>query len=80
MSSFQRKSRNKTSVRGACPTCGGTKVRLVREDLTLRVGSTRHRFADIEHERCDQCGERIFDIAASRIFDAAIRSRRSRAA
>jgi hypothetical protein len=40
-----------------------------------------HRFADVAHERCEKCGERIFGVAASRFLDAALLARRrSRAA
>jgi hypothetical protein len=53
---------------------------LVREDVALRLGGSRYHFAQIEHERCDHCGERIFGVAASRLFDAAIHRRRPRAA
>jgi YgiT-type zinc finger domain-containing protein len=48
----------------------------VRETVTLRVRGVAHRFADVPHERCPSCGERIFGVEASRTFDALITGRR----
>jgi hypothetical protein len=52
-------------------------VRQVREDVVLRIGAARRKFPDVKHERCGNCGERIFGVEASRMFDAAIHPRRS---
>jgi hypothetical protein len=47
----------------------------------MRIRGITRRFADVCHDRCLVCGERIFGIEASRLFDAAFaRHRRSRAA
>lgn len=48
------------------------RVEAVREALVLRVRRSTFRFADVPHERCASCGERIFGVEASRLFDAAI--------
>jgi len=48
----------------------------VRDVVVLRVRGSRHRFADVPHERCENCGERIFGVEASRLFDAALLHRR----
>jgi YgiT-type zinc finger domain-containing protein len=55
-------------------------VTAVVEDITLRIGKRSHRFAAVPHERCAQCGERIFGIDASKRFDAAILKRPGRRA
>jgi hypothetical protein len=48
----------------------------VEEDVLLTVGSRRHRFERVPHERCLACGERVFGIEASQRFDAvALRTR-----
>jgi len=53
----------------------------VAEDVVLTIGRRRHRFASVDHERCRQCGERIFGLEVSQLFDTALRKRRrSRAA
>ena len=53
----------------------------VVEDVVLRVKGRSYRFEKVKHEFCKSCGERIFDIETSRMFDEKILSRRkSRAA
>jgi hypothetical protein len=52
----------------------------VQEAVVLVVRGVRHRFPDVEHERCLACGERIFGFEASKRFDALFTRRRSRAA
>jgi hypothetical protein len=47
----------------------------VREEVVLRVRGVSHRFPDVEHERCAACGERIFGLEASKLFDALIHRR-----
>lgn len=82
MSSSRRSSRSSVSHGpGHCPTCGSARVRAVRESVELRVGRARHRFEEVVHERCANCGERIFGIGESLRFDAVILAhRRTRAA
>jgi hypothetical protein len=50
----------------------------VTEDVTLRLGKRRRRFAAVPHEKCLECGERVFGLEASRRFDEALRSSRRR--
>ena len=53
----------------------------VVEDVVLRVKGRNYRFDDVKHEICEACGERIFGLETSRMFDEKILSRRkSRAA
>lgn len=53
----------------------------VVEDVVLRVKGRNYRFEHVKHEICKACGERIFDLETSRMFDEKILSRRkSRAA
>jgi YgiT-type zinc finger domain-containing protein len=82
MSSSRPSSRSsRAAASGPCPTCGSSRVRTVREEVTLRIRGVNHRFPEVPHEKCDACGERIFGIDASKRFDALIpRRRRSRAA
>jgi YgiT-type zinc finger domain-containing protein len=77
MSSSRRSSRSKSA--GPCPSCGARRVVAVTEAVTLRVGGRSHTFEAVAHERCAECGERIFGLEVSRRFDAAILSRRRRA-
>ena len=45
-----------------CPTCGQRTLARVVEDVTLWPGRPVKQLA---HLRCDGCGERIFDVAAT---------------
>ena len=81
MSLSRRSSRNEPAgAAGRCPSCGSTRVAAVVEDVLLHVGKRTHRFTAVAHERCAQCGERIFGIDASKRFDAALPKRGRRAA
>jgi len=77
MSSSRQSSQTEpVRSRGHCPTCGSDRVIKTEEDVVLRVGNRRHRFQQLPHERCLACGERIFDLDASRRLDALILKRR----
>lgn len=79
MSSSHRSSLTKrVRTAGRCPVCGSTRVTAVVEDVVLRIRKRSHRFAAVPHERCEQCGERIFSIDASKRFDAALLKGRGR--
>jgi YgiT-type zinc finger domain-containing protein len=81
MSSSRRSSLSKRRpATGDCPVCGSPRVRAVVDDVVLHIGKRSHRFIAIPHERCEQCGERIFGINASKLFDAAILKGRARRA
>ncbi|MGH7554630.1 MAG: YgiT-type zinc finger protein [Longimicrobiales bacterium] len=77
MSSSRRSSRSRRVKGGKCPTCGATRVVPVTEDVVLRIHGHRHRIADVPHERCQRCGERIFGIDVAGRFDAAVLKGRS---
>ena len=74
MSSSRRSSPTDAPL-GRCPTCGSERVIRVTEDVEFKLRGRAHRFKAVEHERCEECGERIFGIEASRRFDAVIRRR-----
>jgi YgiT-type zinc finger domain-containing protein len=52
----------------------------VVEDVEFLVGKKCVRFAEVAHERCPACGERVFDLETSRRFATALGRRRRRAA
>ena len=81
MSSSRRSSQSRKSRRAErCPICG--KQRLVKTvgDVVIRAGRRKHRFENVPHEECGACGERIFNLEASRQFDAVFLKGRRRAA
>lgn len=81
MSSSHRNSRNESQTpTGSCPTCGKPRLTRVTEAVTLSVGHRKYRLADVTHELCSRCGERVFGIEASQRFDALLRSARRRRA
>jgi len=81
MSSSPQSSRTSSKrTTGRCPTCGGSRIAQVVEDVVVRVGRRSYRFEQIPHERCRSCGERIFGIDASKQFDATVLKGRRRAA
>lgn len=81
MSSSRRNSPSERSQpRSECPRCGNRRVGEVTEDVVLRVRGKRYLFPRLTHERCGACGERLFGIEASRLFDAAILKRRAKRA
>jgi len=80
MSSPRRNSPTKSRKR-ACPVCSKGPVVDVVEDVVLRVKGRKYRFENIKHELCTKCGERIFDLETSRMFDEKILTKKkSRAA
>jgi YgiT-type zinc finger domain-containing protein len=52
----------------------------VVEDVEFRVGRKRVCFANVTHEKCPACEERVFDLETSRRFDTSLGRRRRRAA
>jgi len=81
MSSSRRNSLSERGrAAGNCPICGSARVSAVVEDVVLRIGKRSHHFAAVPHERCEQCGERIFGIDTSKRFDAEILKGRGRRA
>ena len=77
MSSSRRSSPTSRVARhGACPTCGSRRVASVVDDVVMRVRGRKYAFEGVAHERCLACGERIFGIDASHMFDRVILKRR----
>ena len=61
-----------------CPTCGGRRVR--RQTVTVKA-TVRGKTAEIsglELEVCPDCGEKLFDIEASRRMEERFLARRRR--
>jgi YgiT-type zinc finger domain-containing protein len=78
MSSSQQSSQSKKAAL-PCPTCGSRRVEAVVEDVVIRIAGVRHKVAGVAHERCAACGERIFNLEASKKLDAILgRSKRKR--
>lgn len=46
------------------------------EDIVLHVKGRKYRFERVKHEVCKACGERIFGLDVSRMFDERILARR----
>jgi len=68
---------SRPSRRAACPTCGAKRVVRVTEDVVLRIGGRRHVVEAVPHERCEACGEQIFGIEASGLFDRVVARHRA---
>ncbi len=49
-----------------CPSCGGKRLRRQTVALTATVGNRKATVPDLEIEICPDCGERLFDLEASR--------------
>jgi YgiT-type zinc finger domain-containing protein len=48
----------------------------VEADVVLRVKGRSYRFERVKHEVCQACGERVFGLQVSRMFDEKILARR----
>jgi len=80
MSSSRRNSQPKSRSR-TCPVCHKGSVVDVVEDVVLRVKGRSYRFENVKYELCKSCGERIFNLETSRMFDEKILAKKkSRAA
>ena len=49
----------------------------VREDVVFNIRGRRMTVPDLEFIRCDACGEKLFDLEASRKIDAVLLSNRN---
>ena len=78
--SSSRRSLPTSPLLGRCPTCGCDRVVRVEEDIDFTIRGRVHHFERVVHERCTDCGERIFDLDTSHRFDSAIRSRGKKSA
>lgn len=57
---------------GKCPICGSRKMQRVRDRVTLHPRGRTVESPTLEIDRCNNCGERFFDHAASQKIDAAL--------
>jgi YgiT-type zinc finger domain-containing protein len=55
-----------------CPTCGSKRIRLVCEDAKFSIRGRQVIVHELDFLRCDNCGERLYDIEASRKIDSVI--------
>ena len=69
MSSSQQSSSIEANLL-SCPLCGSERMVRLTSDVTLTIRSVTQTFVAVSHQRCDACGERVFDLAQSRRFDA----------
>jgi YgiT-type zinc finger domain-containing protein len=53
-----------------CPSRGSDRMVRVVEDVTLTVRGVTHTFEAVPHQRCESCGQRVFDLEQSERFDA----------
>jgi YgiT-type zinc finger domain-containing protein len=61
-----------------CPTCGGRRMR--RQTVTVKA-TVRGRTAEVPNlqlEVCPDCGEKLFDLEASRRMEERFLARRQR--
>ena len=77
MSSSRRNMRSRRSV-GPCPSCGSRRMVAVTEEVTLHLAGQAHPFPAVAHEKCQACGERVFSLAVSQMFDRDLIPRRGR--
>ncbi len=82
MSSSRRKSRSKAATRAPwqCVTCGEDAVCATVGDVVITRARRRHRFKDVPHDLCGECGERYFRLDACRRFDDYFLGRKKSAA
>jgi YgiT-type zinc finger domain-containing protein len=52
-----------------CPICGSKKIKRVKRTLVRGYHGARYQVPDVEFDECGKCGERFFDITASRKID-----------
>ncbi|MBI4443703.1 MAG: YgiT-type zinc finger protein [Acidobacteria bacterium] len=53
-----------------CPTCGGKRIRLLRQNWTGSFQGQTYTVPDLEFYECPDCGERLFDREAMRKIEA----------
>ncbi|MBI2026610.1 MAG: YgiT-type zinc finger protein [Deltaproteobacteria bacterium] len=58
---------------GECPICGSKKIE--RHIGPLKVQISKGKFIktpDVEHEKCESCGETITDYEAEKVIDESL--------
>jgi YgiT-type zinc finger domain-containing protein len=54
----------------ACPSCGSTTVRAVKDDWSGSYHGKRYVVKDLRYFQCPHCGERVYDPSAMRRIEA----------
>lgn len=54
----------------ACPTCGSTRIRMVRGDWSGAFKRKRYMVKDLRYFQCPRCGEKVYDPEAMRRIQA----------
>lgn len=47
-----------------------------RDDVVFSIAKRAHRFEAVPHEKCEACGERVFSLETSQMFDRTLGRRR----
>ena len=55
-----------------CPTCGSKNIHRRKSDVTFPWRGGKKVVRDLLIEVCDHCGEKLFDLEASRKVDEAL--------
>lgn len=63
-----------------CPTCGSRRIRRQTVAIVATVRGRKAEVPDLELEVCPECGEKLFDLEASRRMEEQFLPRRRRAA
>ncbi len=53
-----------------CPSCGGSRVRLVQRDWTGEYEGQTYTVPALDFHECPHCGEKIYDRDAMRRIEA----------
>ena len=61
-----------------CPTCGSDRIRRQTVTVTASIRRKKVRVPDLELEVCPDCGEKLFDLEASRRMEEHVLSKRRR--
>lgn len=59
-----------------CPTCGHQRIQRKRTTLTLTLQDRTFEIPDLELEICPDCGEKLFDLEASRRVEEVVYGKR----
>ena len=62
---------SKTAKGILCPTCGEARMKRVTQDVETKVGRRKVVVRNVAVDRCPECGERLYDLAALRQIRAA---------
>jgi len=54
----------------ACPSCGSTRIRMVRGDWSADFTGKRYVVKDLRYFHCPRCGEKVYSPEAMRRIQA----------